>query len=150
MATYTTKHRFPYSAERMFGLVADVERYPEFLPLWQHAEVVERHRDHYYTDQMILLGMKAVRFRSKTVLEPHTAIEITAAEGLFHQLVIRWHFEPTAEEACEAGCAIAYQMQSPIWQIIIDPMLAYASQKAVAAFEARAHELYGASLSCTA
>nr|MBS0019023.1 type II toxin-antitoxin system RatA family toxin [Gammaproteobacteria bacterium] len=128
----------------MFSVVADVERYPEFLPLWEEAEVVEQHGDSYYTDQVILLGVKPLHFRSKTVLKHPTDIEVTAAEGLFRQLVIRWHFEPASASTCYARCTIAYQMQSPIWQIIIDPMLSYATQSTVSAFEKRAHDLYGA------
>lgn len=150
MATYTTKHLFPYSPEKMFDIVADVERYPDFLPLWKEAEVSEHHGDSYFTDQVILLGIKPVHFRSKTVLKPPKEIEVTAAEGQFRQLVIRWWFEPAAANTCYARCAITYQMQSPFLQMIIDPMLSYATQATVSAFENRAQELYGAVSRCPA
>lgn len=150
MATYTTKHTFPYRAEQMFEVVADVEHYPDFLPLWKKAKVIEHRGDSYDTDQVIMLGVKPLQFRSRTVLKFPNEIKVTTTDGLFRELIIHWFFDPASARTCEAKCAISYEMRSPFWQMIIDPMLCYATQTTVSAFEDRAHEVYGTASSCPA
>ncbi len=58
------------SIERMFDLVADVERYPEFLPLMREATVISRCAGGYETEQVLALGLLAYRFRTRTTLNP--------------------------------------------------------------------------------
>ncbi len=150
MATYTTEHLFAHSAEQIFSVVADVERYPDFLPLWEEAQVVEQDGERYCTDQVIRFGFKPLHFRSKTVLKRPTEIQVTAAEGLFRELIIRWLFQPASASSCSVQCRVSCQMQEPFLETIVDLMLPYATQTTVLAFEKRAQKLDGALPSCLA
>ena len=65
----------------LFDIVADVERYPEFLPMWRQVRIRQRRGNTYYTDQEIGLGPIRERFMTRTVLAPPEAIEITSEDA---------------------------------------------------------------------
>ena len=92
------------STEQMFDLVADVESYPEFLPLMREARIVSRHASGYETEQVLMLGLLAYRFRTHTELEPPHAIAVTSADRNFRRFEIRWSLAP----ATEGGAALIF------------------------------------------
>lgn len=147
VATYSSRRVMPYRAEQIFDLVADVERYPEFLPLWEKANVIERRRQIYHTDQVVRVGLLRTRFRSKTVLKRPRHIEVTSSEGLFRHFSIAWHFTRCGGgKACQVQCDLAWAVRSPLLHNILQLILVEAGQNIVTAFEQRAHELYGTAL----
>jgi coenzyme Q-binding protein COQ10 len=133
----------PIAPQRMFDLVADVERYPEFLPLMREARIVGRVADGYETEQVLALGLLAYRFRTHTVLNPPQAILVTSADRGFRNFDIRWSFTPVPE----GGCRIAFTFDCEIRSIWLKPLGdAWAAQMAltmVNAFIRRAHALHG-------
>ena len=82
------------STERMFNLVADVERYPEFVPLLREATIVGRFDSGYETEQTLALGPLAHRFRSRTQLDRPRSVVVTSEDRSFCLLDIRWFFTP--------------------------------------------------------
>jgi coenzyme Q-binding protein COQ10 len=143
-AAYSERRILPYRAEQMFDLVADVERYPEFLPMWEKARVIDRARHVYHTDQVVRVGVLRTRFRSKTVMSRPRHIEVTSSEGLFRRFSIAWRFaQIPGGKGCQVDCDLLWQVRSPLLQNILQLILAEAGQSIVTAFEQRAHELYG-------
>ena len=143
MSTHSQERVLPYRPELIFDLVADVESYPEFLPLWERAEVVQRDDDGYHTDQVIRLGLARQRFRSRTVLAHPHRIRVTSSDGLFRNLVIEWDFEPVLDGGCNASCSLSWETESYLFQDVLDLVLFDAARSIVRAFEKRAHQLYG-------
>ncbi len=130
--------------ERIFDLVADVERYPEFLPLWLDARVY-RHRDEttYYTEQEVGLGLLHQRFRTKTVMTRPGAIEVTSRDGLFRDFRILWTFTEAGtagEPACRADIALTWRVRSRLMQGAIDLVLPETARSMVRAFDRRARQ----------
>ena len=143
-ATYSERRVMPYRVQQVFDLVADVERYPDFLPMWEQASIVERQRNVYHTDQVVRLGLLRPRFRSKTVLRRPRRIEVTSSDGLFRHFSIAWHFASLSQDrGCEVDCDLSWQVHSPLLQSILQFVLAEAGQNIIGAFERRAHALYG-------
>ena len=135
--------------QRMFDLVADVERYPEFLPLMREARIVRRAADAYENEQVLALGLLAYRFRSRTVLNPPHSITVTSADRSFRRFDIRWLFAPVPVP--EGGCRIAFtldcEFRSPWLKPLGDVWAAQMALTTVNAFVMRAHALNGASAS---
>ncbi|MCA8931030.1 MAG: type II toxin-antitoxin system RatA family toxin [Rhodospirillaceae bacterium] len=137
-------HRdLPYSPDQLFQLVADVERYPDFVPWWAAARVRRREGDRvYYTDQVIRMGPMTQRFTSRTEMEPSHKIHVSATEKPFDRLAIDWAFTPSA-----AGCAVDLSLEFLFKSATLARMLALVSGEAahtlMKAFEHRAHSLFG-------
>jgi coenzyme Q-binding protein COQ10 len=134
-----------YAPERFFDLVADVEQYPEFLPLWRQAKVYHREGALYYTDQEIGLGPVRERFRSKTVLRRPVRIDVTSSEQIFRRFEMHWQFVPTASGGCQVSFILFVEARPRLLRKVLDTMLVETSRRMVLAFERRAHQLYGGS-----
>ncbi len=142
---FKTAHRenrvVAVSTERMFDLVADVERYPEFLPLMQEARIVHRHANGYETEQVLMLGLLAYRFRSRTELESPHSITVTSADRNFRHFDIRWLFAPAAEGGCRIDFALDCEIRSFWFKPLGDVLVAQMALTTVNAFAARARRM---------
>ena len=114
------------AAERLFELVADVERYPEFIPLMQDARIIRRHANGYETEQVLALGLLQRRFRTCTELDPPRAITVTSTDRVFRRFDIRWVFVPTPEGQCRIDFALDCEVRSiwfkPVSDMLVGPM----------------------------
>ncbi|MDS4040257.1 MAG: type II toxin-antitoxin system RatA family toxin [Candidatus Competibacter sp.] len=129
------------SAERMFDLVADVERYPEFLPLMRKATVVRRDASAYETEQELALGLLAYRFRTRTKLDRPRSIIVTSADRNFRRFDIRWSFAPTPEGHCRIEFTLDCEVRSFWLKPLGDALVAQMALTMVNAFVARARKL---------
>ena len=132
----------------MFDLVADVERYPQFVPLCEALSVRSR-REKADIEMLIAdmsVGYKAIRetFTSKVLLN-RAALEINAQyiDGPFRYLDNKWRFEPTGETSCKVIFYIDYEFKSRMLGMLMGSMFETAFRRFTAAFEARADEVYG-------
>ena len=132
----------PYTAEQLFDLAADVERYPEYLRWWIAARIRKREANVYYTDQVLGLGPIRLNFGSRTVLQPPTRIDVTSNEFPFQLFKLSWNFAPLAGAGCRVSLAAEFEMRSFVFQRIVDRALPTATADVIAAFETRAHRLY--------
>jgi coenzyme Q-binding protein COQ10 len=130
------------SVEEVFDLVADVESYPAFLPLWRDARIYERSGNVYYTEQVVGLGPLEQRFRTKTVLSPPLHIEVTSTDPLFREFYIRWDFANVGR-GCRISVALQWLLSSPVLQEGIDLLLPSAARTIVNAFEKHARQEFG-------
>jgi coenzyme Q-binding protein COQ10 len=146
MPQFETHRPVPQTAEQMFDLVADVERYPEFLPLCEALTIRSRKE----RDGKILLvadmtvGYKAIRetFTTQVLLNPaEQAIDVKYIEGPFKYLDNRWRFEPSAD-GCIVHFFIDYEFKSMILGALMGSMFDRAFRMFAEAFEARADKIY--------
>ncbi|TWB63437.1 type II toxin-antitoxin system RatA family toxin [Nitrospirillum viridazoti] len=144
MPTHAEKRVLPYTPEQLFQLVADVEKYPEFLPWAVAARIRRREGNTFWADLVIGFKMVRERFTSKVVLsEPGRRIDVAYTEGPFHYLNNHWIFEPHPD-GCLLDFYVDFEFRNLILQKIIGALFGEAVRRMVAAFEARAHQLYGA------
>lgn len=149
MPQFSSKRRVGHSAGQMFDLVADVERYPEFVPLCKSLKVRQRTPQPDGSEILIAdmtVSFKLVResFTSKvTLYRGNLKILVEYLEGPFSKLENRWTFEPRSEGACEVGFFIAYEFKSRMLAMLMGAMFDAAFQRFAAAFEKRADAIYG-------
>jgi len=150
MPRFSTKRRVRHSASAMFDLVADVERYPEFVPLCEALTVRERTAGDGGR-QVIIAGMtvayKFIResFTSRVTLDrANLTILVEYLEGPFRRMNNRWSFRPLDDENCEVEFFLAYEFRSRTLGLLMGGVFDAAFRRFAAAFERRADEVYGA------
>ena len=133
----------------MFDLVADVERYPQFVPLCRDLKVRKRTSNDDGTEVLVAdmtVAYKLVResFRSRVTLDrAKLQILVEYLEGPFSHLQNRWTFHPTGEGTCEIEFFIDYEFRSRTLGMLMGGMFDLAFRRFAAAFEARADQVYG-------
>ena len=149
MPRFNSRRRVNHSATEMFDLVADVERYPEFVPLCQSLKVRQRNAGPNGTEVVIAdmtVSFKLVRetFTSRVTLDrPNLNILVEYLRGPFSKLENRWTFEPKSDNSCEVGFYIAYEFKSRMLAMLMGTMFDTAFQRFASAFEKRADKIYG-------
>jgi len=149
MPRFSNKRRVQHSAQQMFDLVADVERYPEFVPLCQSLKVRQRMPKPDGTEVVVAdmtVSFKLVKetFTSQVTLDrPNMKILVEYLRGPFSTLENRWTFEPKGEEACDVGFFITYEFKSRMLAMLMGSMFDIAFSRFAAAFEKRADQVYG-------
>jgi len=144
MPTHAEKRLMPYTPEQMFDLVADVARYPEFLPWCQEARVRQRDPDRILADLVIGYRIVRERFTSRVELDRPGRIDVTYDEGPLRYLNNRWIFRPVGERSCEVDFFVDFEFRSRILEKIMGVFFGEAIRRMVGAFEIRAAQLYGA------
>lgn len=147
MPTFETKRRVPYTSEEMFSVVADVERYPEFVPLCEGLAVTGRETGSTHTTltAVMSVGYHAIneRFTSRITLRPdRREIDVVKIDGPFARLTNRWRFRDVPG-GCEVHFYIDYAFSSLILSMMMGAVFDKAVRKYTDAFEARARLLYG-------
>jgi coenzyme Q-binding protein COQ10 len=145
MTAYSHKLRLKYSAAQLFDLVADVERYPEFIP-WTITTRVRRRTDRViWTDFTIGTGFIRKRFSTVATLERPHRIAITSQDPLFERFEQRWTFEDSSERGTDVEYRTEFQFRSFLLQALLDMSFADHAAAIVSAYTRRAHRLYGTS-----
>jgi len=131
----------------MFDLVADVARYPEFLP-WVIATRVRSDGESEMVADM-LVGFSALRekFTSRVEKRRPEEIRVHYVDGPLRDLDNRWLFRPASEDACEIEFSVEFTFRNALFQKMASQYLDKAFRKMVAAFETRAAQIYGSSSS---
>lgn len=139
--------QLPYSAEQMFDLVADVARYPEFLP-WVIATRVRSDSETEMVADMVV-GFKSLRekFTSKVVKQRPQMIDVHYVDGPLRDLDNTWLFRELAGGGCEVDFSVEFSFRSRMFESLAGQYFDRAFHKMVAAFETRAAEVYGSSSS---
>lgn len=143
MSSHIETRLLPYSADLMFGIVADVERYPEFLPWCVGARIRERKDNEILGDLLIGYKMVRERFTSRVVLSRPDRIDVSYSEGPFKYLNNHWLFLPQSDGKCLIDFYVDFEFRSKMLQKIMEMFFNEAVKRMVGAFETRAHQLYG-------
>jgi coenzyme Q-binding protein COQ10 len=149
MTTFTTRRRVPYTPQQMYALVADVEKYPQFLPMCDALVIKSRSVEagHEMLVCEMRVGYLAVqeRFICKVRLEPETPFVSSAyLEGPFRQLDNTWRFHRNSDGGCDVEFYVAYEFKSMVLQLLMGSMFDIAFRRFTEAFEDRARVVYGA------
>jgi len=148
MTTHSETKRLPYTAQQMYDLVADVARYPEFLP-WCAASRIRRsypagEATVMEADLVISFKVFRERFGSRVTLYPDQLKLVTEyIDGPFRYMKSDWSFAD-AEGGCDVSFFVDFEFKNAMLQGIIGVVFNDAMQRIVRAFERRAAELYGA------
>ncbi|MFO1173839.1 MAG: type II toxin-antitoxin system RatA family toxin [Paracoccaceae bacterium] len=149
MPAHKEKRPLPWTAEQMYALVADVARYPEFLPWTSAARIrsrTARPDGAEVVDADLVISFKVFRerFGSRVILYPaEKRIETDYLDGPFRHLHSHWQFSPRPEGGCEVDFSVDFEFRNAILQAIIGVVFDEAMRRVVRAFEARAEALYG-------
>ncbi len=138
MPRYTEHKILPYAPEDVFDLVADVARYPEFLPWCIGARVTKHEGDVLYAD--LIIGWKMVRetFTSRVSLTRPGRIHVDYIEGPMRYMNNEWTFTRTANGYCAIDFVVDFEFKSKSLQAIMGVFFNEAVRRMVSAFEERA------------
>ena len=144
MHKHAERRVLPYTPAQLFDLVADVERYPEFLP-WCVAARIKRRESPTVLLAELVIGFKMIRERytSRVTLDRPHRIDVTYEEGPFQELSNHWSFAPDPR-GCALDFRVAFEFRSKLLDRLIGPLFEEAVRRMVMAFESRAAKLYGA------
>jgi coenzyme Q-binding protein COQ10 len=149
MPQFSTKRRVAHSAADMFALVADVEHYPEFVPLCGSLTVRKRSsdgegRDVILADMTVAYKLIRETFTSRVTLDRNKLeILVEYLEGPFQKMNNRWTFTPAGDNACDVEFFIAYEFRSRTLGLLMGAMFDAAFRRFATAFERRADKVYG-------
>ena len=149
MPQFRTTRRVHHSADKMFTLVADAEKYPEFLPLCTGLRV--RRRDTREDGAEVIVAAMSVGYRMihetfttrVTLDRPNLAILVEYLSGPFSHLENTWKFRPVDEGACDVDFYISYEFKSRALGLLVVSVFDTAFRRYVAAFEQRADKVFG-------
>ncbi|OYY79174.1 MAG: ubiquinone-binding protein [Sphingomonas sp. 28-62-20] len=146
MPRHTETRRLPYSPEQMFALVADVARYPDFLP-WVSAIRVRSNTDTQMIADMVV-GFKGLRetFTSKVQKVRPTAINVDYLDGPLKYLRNEWGFRPDDRAGAAGGCLVDFSVdfafKNRVFEALAGQVFDRALRRMISAFEERAAVLY--------
>lgn len=149
MPQFSTKRRVRHAAANMFDLVADVRKYPEFVPLCSALTVKSRNDKDDGTTVLVVdmtVAYKIIRetFTSRVTLDrPNLKIVVEYLNGPFKRLQNRWTFHPAGGDACDVEFFIEYEFKSRALAMLMGAMFDTAFRRFAAAFEQRADTVYG-------
>ncbi|HXV24096.1 MAG TPA: type II toxin-antitoxin system RatA family toxin [Alphaproteobacteria bacterium] len=144
MPTHAEERHSPFTPDQLFDLVADIERYPEFLPWCTAARIRRREGNTVTADLVIGFKMFRERFTSRVTLDrPAHCIDVAYAEGPFRYLNNHWVFKPAPDGGTLIDFYVDFEFRSVMLQKIIGALFGEAVKRMVSAFEHRAERLYG-------
>lgn len=133
----------PYSAGQMFDLVADVDKYPEFMPWCGGTEVQKR--DEHGMQASILISFAGLkqRFTTRNRHDYPTRIDLELVDGPFSSLVGHWQFQALAEDACKVVFTLDYAFSSRALEAVVGPVFNRIASSFIDSFTKRAQSKYG-------
>jgi coenzyme Q-binding protein COQ10 len=148
MPELSTTKRVRHGAADMFDLVADVEHYPEFVPLCRSLKVRQRitegAKEVIVADMTVAYKLLHETFTSRVTLDrSNLKILVEYLEGPFRRLNNTWNFRAIDNRACDVEFFIAYEFRSRTLGMLMGAMFEAAFRRFAAAFERRADQVYG-------
>ena len=150
MPQHSEKRVMPYTAAQMYALVADVARYPEFLP-WNSAARIRARKpgpepgtELLEADLVISFKVFRERFGSRVILDPaKTRVDTRYLDGPFKYMHSWWQFSDRPEGGCNVDFFVDFEFRNALLQGVIGIVFDQAMRMIVHAFEDRAKVLYG-------
>ena len=142
MPSHSASRILPWSCEQLFDLAADVESYPDYVPGWVSARVIERADKRLRVEQQ--LGLKLLRqpFVSTAELERPGRITVHSDDGPFRCLRLEWRFEAVGLQRCRVSLSIDLQLNSSFLEPMVNSLFNLAAADIISRFEIRAHTVY--------
>ena len=133
----------PFTAPDMFSLVADVERYPRFLPWCRSATVHARTPTEVTASLEIARGPIRKSFTTRNRMAAPERIDLELVDGPFSSLDGRWSFEETAAQGCRIGLDMRFEISNRMLARVLAPLFEEIAGTMVDAFCRRARQVYG-------
>jgi coenzyme Q-binding protein COQ10 len=149
MPQFRTRRRVRHAAADMFDLVADMEQYPEFVPLCEQMRVRKRTAtgegiETVVADMTVAYKFLRETFTSRVTLDrPNLQILVEYLNGPFSRMENRWDFHPAGEQLCDVEFFISYEFKSRMFAMLMGAMFDTAFRRFSLAFERRADQVYG-------
>jgi coenzyme Q-binding protein COQ10 len=149
MPEFSTARRVRHNASDMFDLVADVESYPQFVPLCNALKVRSRTETPegvvtIVADMTVAYKLIRETFRSRVTLDrSNLQILVEYLDGPFSRMENRWEFHPVQDWLCDVKFFISYEFRSRMLGMLMGTMFDTAFRRFSAAFEKRADVVYG-------
>lgn len=149
MPEFSTTRRVGHSAANMFDLVADVECYPQFVPLCRDLRVRKRLAEPegveiVVADMTVAYKLLRESFKSRVTLDrANLRILVEYLEGPFSRMDNRWEFHPAGERLCDVKFFISYEFKSRTLGMVMGAVFDAAFRRFADAFERRADAVYG-------
>jgi coenzyme Q-binding protein COQ10 len=148
MPVHSENRQMPYTAQQMYGLVADVAQYPKFLPWCAAARIRSRKQqgpaEVMEADLVISFKVFRERFGSRvTLFADDMKIDTEYLDGPFRYMKSNWSFAAREDGTCDVTFFVDFEFKNAVLQGIIGVVFNEAMQRIVKAFERRAAELYG-------
>jgi coenzyme Q-binding protein COQ10 len=147
MPRFSTRRRVDHAAADMFDLVADVEKYPQFVPMCSALRV--RSRTTKAEGVIVIVAVMTVAYKlihqtytSRVTLDrPKLSIQVEYLDGPFSHMQNRWEFHAAGENACEVEFFVDYEFKSRTLSMLMGAMFETVFRRMAAAFEKRADEV---------
>jgi coenzyme Q-binding protein COQ10 len=161
MPQFSSRRGVRHSADHMFDLVADIERYPEFVPLCRAMRVIRRtqlaDREIVVAEMQVAYKLIRESFTSRvTLVRGERTILVEYLDGPFRRMENRWVFRPLSgphegdgavqvgsPHACEVEFFISYEFRSRTLGLLMGAMFDTAFRRFASAFESRADTVFG-------
>lgn len=145
MVSIALSRELPFRPEQLFEIAADVERYPEFVPGWRSAKVLQRSETSCVTVQVVGFGPVVQQFRTRTCFHRPDEIRVTAIEGPFDVFQLRWRFNAKPHDRCLVVLDGRIEMRSVPLRAVLSHAANSFADAILAAFESRARQMCAAS-----
>ncbi len=143
MVRHRERRQVPWNAADLCDLVADVERYPEFLPWCAAARILRREGDVFWADLVIGFRLIRERYVSEVTVVPGREIHAACRTGPFRSMQSRWRFVPLEDGGCRVEFDISFEFRSRVLERTLGVLYHEAVRRLMTSFESRARELYG-------
>jgi ribosome-associated toxin RatA of RatAB toxin-antitoxin module len=135
-----------YSVSEMYALVADVTRYPEFLPWCDHATILSEHAGGLTAELGLSMAGLRQRFTTRNELVPDQSVGMALVDGPFSELDGEWRFHPVgdaSQRACRVNLELRYGFDNAALAALVGPIFDKVTGTLVDAFVKRAEQVYG-------
>jgi coenzyme Q-binding protein COQ10 len=133
----------PWTPEQVFDLVADIERYPQFLPWIQALRITRREGDVVTADMVVGFKMVRERFTSRVELARPQKIHVDYVSGPLKYLKNDWHFRSGPDGGCLVDFSVDFEFKNRMFERLAGMFFHEALRRMVGAFETRAAQVYG-------
>jgi coenzyme Q-binding protein COQ10 len=145
MTAHTARLHLSYAPSQLFDLVADVEKYPQFMP-WVIAATISRRQDRtIWVEMTIGAGPLRKRFSTIGVLDPPRRIDVNSDDPLFERFRQTWTFEPAPKGGTILEYHVDFKFRSRSLQLLMGGVFADQVDRTAGAFKRRARQLFGPS-----
>jgi ribosome-associated toxin RatA of RatAB toxin-antitoxin module len=131
----------PLPAERLYGLITDIERYPQFVPGCTRAHIESQQAQEVIATLGVRRGALDTEFTTRNVLEPNRSVTMTLVRGPFKTLEGVWSVKPLGESGCEVSLRLRFEFSNRLAGAMLTPIFEDTAKSLVDAFVARAREL---------
>lgn len=138
---FKTSKIVPHAKDKLYAIVADVLRYPEFLPWIKAAEIFPKENNFFEAQLLISLHGIESKYRSEVYLKENSIETISKPDDVFKKLTSSWKFESLDENNTKIEFEMDFEFHSKLWQAAAGRFLEYAASTMIKAFEDRALEL---------